>query len=37
MFKTLAQEDYIIIHGTEHHVLGGACLLMAYHKSGEKG
>lgn len=36
MFKNLAQKEYISIHGPEHHVLDGACLLMAYHNAGGK-
>ena len=34
MFKSIAQKDYISIHGPEHHVLDGACLLMAFHNAG---
>ena len=33
MFKNLAQKEYISIHGPEHHVLDGACLLMAFHNA----
>ena len=36
MFKNLAGKDYISIHGPEHHILDGACLLMAYHNAGGK-
>ena len=36
MFRNLAHKDYISIHGPEHHVLDGACLLMAYHNAGGK-
>jgi hypothetical protein len=36
MFKNLARKDYISIHGPEHHILDGACLLMAYHNAGGK-
>ena len=36
MFKELAKNPYINIHGPEHHILNGACLLMAYHNAGGK-
>ena len=36
MFYNLAQKEYISIHGPEHHVLDGACLLMAYYNAGGK-
>ncbi len=36
MFKNLAKKDYISIHGPEHHVLDGACLLMAFYNAGGK-
>ena len=36
MFRTIASKDYINIHGPEHHVLDGACLLMAYYNAGGK-
>lgn len=36
MFKNLAQKEYINIHGPEHHVLDGACLLMAFYNAGGK-
>lgn len=36
MFKALAKNPYINIHGPEHHILDGACLLMAYHNAGGK-
>ena len=36
MFKTMAKKDYISIHGPEHHILDGACLLVAYHNAGGK-
>lgn len=36
MFKNLAHKDYISIHGPEHHVLDGACLLMAFYNAGGK-
>ena len=36
MFKSMAKKEYISIHGPEHHILDGACLLMAYHNAGGK-
>ena len=27
MFKSMAKKDYISIHGPEHHILDGACIL----------
>ncbi len=36
MFKIMAKKDYISIHGPEHHILDGACLLMAYYNAGGK-
>ncbi|MCR4656694.1 MAG: hypothetical protein K5770_10760 [Lachnospiraceae bacterium] len=36
MFRNLARKEFISIHGPEHHVLDGACLLMAYHNAGGK-
>lgn len=34
MFKNIAKNDYISIHGPEHHVLDGACLLVAFKNAG---
>lgn len=34
IFKNMAKKDYISIHGPEHHILDGACLLAAYHNAG---
>lgn len=34
MFHTIAQKDYVRIHGPEHHVLDGACILTAFHNAG---
>ncbi|MCI6005783.1 MAG: DUF5714 domain-containing protein [Blautia sp.] len=34
IFKNIAKKDYISIHGPEHHILDGACLLMAYKNAG---
>ena len=36
MFKSMAKKEYISIHGPEHHILDGACLLVAYHNAGGK-
>lgn len=34
IFKNIAAKDYINMHGPEHHVLDGACLLVAYKNAG---
>lgn len=34
IFKNIADKEYIGIHGPEHHVLDGACLLTAYKNAG---
>ena len=34
IFHAIAQEDYVRIHGPEHHILDGACILTAYHNAG---
>jgi len=34
MFRTMADKDYINIHGPEHHILDGACLLVCYKNAG---
>lgn len=34
IFKNIAQNDYISIHGPEHHVLDGASILVAYKNAG---
>ena len=34
MFQNMAKKDYISLHGPEHHILDGACLLVAYHNAG---
>ena len=36
IFRTIAQMDFINIHGPEHHVLDGACILTAFHNAGGK-
>lgn len=34
IFKTIANRDFIRIHGPEHHILDGAALLTAYYNAG---
>lgn len=34
IFRHMAQKDYINMHGPEHHVLDGACILVAYRNAG---
>jgi len=34
IFKKMAANDYISMHGPEHHILDGACVLVAYHNAG---
>lgn len=34
IFKRIADHDYINIHGPEHHILDGACLLVAFKNAG---
>ena len=34
IFKKIADYDYINIHGPEHHILDGACLLVAFKNAG---
>ena len=34
IFKKIAANDYVNMHGPEHHVLDGACLLVAFHNAG---
>lgn len=34
IFKNIAKNDYISIHGPEHHVLDGASILVAYKNAG---
>ena len=36
IFKIIAKKEYINMHGPEHHVLDGACLLMAFYNAGGK-
>ena len=35
IFKRMARKDYIGIHGPEHHILDGACILVAYKNAGK--
>lgn len=34
IFNEVAKKDFVRIHGPEHHVLDGACLLVAYRNAG---
>lgn len=34
MFKNMVKNDYISMHGPEHHILDGACILAAYKNAG---
>lgn len=34
IFKNIAKNDYVSMHGPEHHVLDGASLLVAYKNAG---
>ena len=34
IFLRMARKDYVSMHGPEHHVLDGACLLTAFHNAG---
>lgn len=34
IFKNIANQDFIRIHGPEHHILDGAALLTAYYNAG---
>ena len=34
IFRHIAKNDYISIHGPEHHVLDGACILVAFYNAG---
>lgn len=36
MFRNLVKNSYMSIHGPEHHILDGACLLMAFYNAGGK-
>ena len=34
IFGAIAKKDFVNIHGPEHHVLDGACILTAFHNAG---
>lgn len=34
IFKRIAKQDFIRIHGPEHHILDGACILTAFYHGG---
>lgn len=34
IFNNIAKKDYVNMHGPEHHVLDGACILAAFHNAG---
>ncbi len=36
IFEKIAKEDFIRIHGPEHHILDGASILTAYYNAGGK-
>ena len=36
MFRNIVKNEYINIHGPEHHIFDGACLLMAFYNAGGK-
>lgn len=36
MFRNMVKNEYINMHGPEHHILDGACLLMAFYSAGGK-
>ena len=36
IFQQIAVEDFVRIHGPEHHILDGASILTAYHNAGGK-
>ena len=36
IFKNMANKEYINLHGPEHHILDGACLLTAFYNAGGK-
>ena len=36
IFKNVASQNFVRIHGPEHHVLDGACILTAYYNAGGK-
>lgn len=36
IFREIANKDYVRIHGPEHHILDGACILTAFYNAGGK-
>lgn len=34
IFRRMAKKEYVAMHGPEHHVLDGACLLVAFKNAG---
>lgn len=34
IFRNMAKKEYISIHGPEHHILDGACILTAFRNAG---
>lgn len=36
IFLTVAKKDFVRMHGPEHHILDGACILTAFHNAGGK-
>lgn len=34
IFRSIVKNDYMNMHGPEHHILDGACLLVAYKNAG---
>ena len=34
LFNKLANKEYVRIHGPEHHILDGACVLTAFYNAG---
>ena len=34
IFNMIAQKDFVNMHGPEHHILDGACILTAFHNAG---
>lgn len=34
LFHELAAKDYVRIHGPEHHILDGACVMTAFFNAG---
>lgn len=36
IFHSIAEMDFVRIHGPEHHILDGACILTAFHNAGGK-